>query len=91
MPKQFLVIEICRTAKAWTRVYKNIPAYNKGKMLFETSSTTKTASDRQLARRTLKTMADIGGLIGYEGSRERNQRVWVIDEEDRQKFMRIFV
>lgn len=96
MPKvntsKLLVIEVCRTARAWTRVYKNQREYNAGRMLLETSSGPKSLSDRQLVRRTLKNMQEIAllsSVIG-KGGLIRDYVVLCIDDEDRARVMKMF-
>jgi hypothetical protein len=95
-----LVVEICRTAVAWTRVYKNQRARAAGRMLFETSHGSKTLSDRQLVRRTLKTMLEIGSIVSVipklknrsaKGlGLQRDFVVLCIDDEDRARVVKMF-
>lgn len=88
---KLLVIEVCRTAVAWTRVYKNQRAYNDKNMLLETASGSKSLSDRQLVRNTLKTMQEIALLMGpIKSDLKRDFVVLCIDDEDRARVMKMF-
>jgi hypothetical protein len=87
-----IIIEICRTASNWARVYKNRRAYNAGKMFFEISSKPGhfSRSDRQIARAALKVMVEIFYLTHYDGAPRRDFEVLVIAEDDTEKKMKIF-
>lgn len=79
-----IVIEICRTSSNWSRVYKNMRAYNSGKMWFETASEPgrDSRSATRIAMHTIKIMKEIYWRVRLTGHDARDFVLIVIDQDE---------
>lgn len=76
-----MVIEVCRTATAWARVYKNRAMYTKGKMFFETRSVPLKYSDMKVAACAAGILVDAYWIVRMGGFQRHSLKAVLVDTE----------